>query len=82
MGVMTRAQVDTQQAFDGVAAGYDRSNAANPLLCAMRKRVRRTIAEYVPAGSRILDLGCGPGTDAADLARPAIASPPSTGRRR
>ena len=68
MGVMTRVLLDTRQAFDGVAAGYDRSNAENPLLCAMRERVRRTIALWVPAGSRVLDLGCGPGTDAADLA--------------
>jgi SAM-dependent methyltransferase len=30
--------------------------------------VRRTIEEYAAAGSRVLDLGCGPGTDAADLA--------------
>jgi ubiquinone/menaquinone biosynthesis C-methylase UbiE len=52
---------DTQRAFDGVAAGYDRSNAENPLLCAMRARVRRTLAANVPAGARLLDLGCGPG---------------------
>ena len=68
MGVMTRALLDTQHAFDGVAVGYDRSNADNPLLCAMRERVHRTIAGCVPAGSRVLDLGCGPGTDAALLA--------------
>ena len=68
MGVMTRALLDTQRAFDGVAAGYDRSNAENPLLGAMRDRVRRTVAEFVPAGARVLDLGCGPGADAADLA--------------
>ena len=68
MGVMTRALRETQQAFDGVAAGYDRSNAENPLLCAMRERVHRAIADAVPAGSRVLDLGCGPGTDAAELA--------------
>jgi SAM-dependent methyltransferase len=68
MGVITRTLLDTQQAFDGVAAGYDRSNAENPLLCAMRDRVRGTIGAFVPAGSRVLDLGCGPGTDATDLA--------------
>jgi SAM-dependent methyltransferase len=69
VGVMTtRALLDTRRAFDGVAAGYDRSNAANPLLCAMRARVRLTLAACVPAGARLLDLGCGPGADAADLA--------------
>lgn len=65
---MTRALLDTQDAFDGVADGYDRSNRENPLLCAMRQRVQRTIASMVPAGSHLLDLGCGPGTDATALA--------------
>ena len=67
MGV-TRALADTREAFDGVAAGYDRSNRDNPLLCAMRERVQRTITSRVPAGSHLLDLGCGPGTDAAAMA--------------
>jgi SAM-dependent methyltransferase len=68
VGVVTRTLADTQHAFDGVAGGYDRSNAANPILCAMRARVHRTLATLVPAGSHLLDLGCGPGTDAAHLA--------------
>ena len=67
MGVMTHSLLDTQQAFDGVAAGYHGSNTANRLLCAMRARVHQTIAAQVPAGSRLLDLGCGPGSDAVDL---------------
>ena len=65
---MTRALAETQHAFDGVAAGYDRSNAGNPILCAMRARVRRTLEAYAPAGSHVLDVGCGPGSDAAYLA--------------
>jgi SAM-dependent methyltransferase len=65
---MTRALLDTQQAFDGVAAGYHRSNSGNPLLCAMRQRVHQAITSIVPAGSHLLDLGCGPGADAAALA--------------
>ena len=68
MGVMTRALLDTQHAFDGVATGYDRLNAENRTLCAMRARVHRTVSAYVPAGARILDLGCGTGSDAAYLA--------------
>ena len=68
MGVLTRALADTQRAFDGVAAGYDRSNAGNPILCAMRARVHRTLDAFVPAGAHLLDLGCGPGSDAAALA--------------
>jgi SAM-dependent methyltransferase len=68
VGVVMRTLTDTQRAFDGVAGGYDRSNAANPILCAMRTRVQRTVAAFAPTGGRLLDLGCGPGTDAADLA--------------
>lgn len=54
---------DTQRAFDGVAAGYDRSNADNPMLRDMRERVRHVVEAVVPNGSHILDLGCGPGAD-------------------
>ena len=60
--------LDTQQAFDGVATGYHRSNAENRTLCAMRARVHSAVDAFVPAGSHILDLGCGPGSDAAYLA--------------
>jgi SAM-dependent methyltransferase len=67
VGVMTRALAETQRAFDGVAAGYDRSNAENGILCAMRARVHATIDAHTPAGSHLLDLGCGPGTDAVSL---------------
>ena len=56
--------LDTQRAFDGVAEDYDRSNAENRILSAMRERVRQTVERFVPPGSRILDLGCGPGADA------------------
>ena len=31
-------RLETQRAFDGVAAGYDQSNAANRLLVHMRAR--------------------------------------------
>jgi SAM-dependent methyltransferase len=68
LGVMMRALTDTRDAFDGVAADYDRSNSGNPILCAMRARVHRTLAALVPASAHLLDLGCGPGADAATLA--------------
>ncbi len=54
---------DTQHAFDGVAGTYNRSNAANPGLVAMRRRALATLAGALPAGGHVLDLGCGPGTD-------------------
>ena len=59
---------ETQQAFDGVAPAYHRSNVGNPLLEAMRRRVRRTVERHATPGSHLLDLGCGPGTDAAPFA--------------
>jgi SAM-dependent methyltransferase len=55
--------VDTQRAFDGVAATYHRSNVENRVLAAMRERLWRAVERHVPAGSHLLDLGCGPGTD-------------------
>jgi len=64
-----RALLDTQHAFDSVASDYDRSNTENPILCAMRERVRAEVGRWVVPGSRILDLGCGPGADDEALAR-------------
>ncbi len=70
MAVMgERALLDTQAAFDGVAAEYDRSNAQNPALRAMRRRVLDCVGRVVPRGSHVLDLGCGPGEDDEALAR-------------
>jgi SAM-dependent methyltransferase len=60
---------DTQRAFDGVAAVYDRTNAENAILSAMRQRTLAAVMRHVPAGARVLDLGCGPGTDDTILAR-------------
>lgn len=58
------ALADTQQAFDAVASTYDRSNAENPILCAMRDRSRGMFERLVPPPASVLDLGCGPGCDA------------------
>jgi SAM-dependent methyltransferase len=58
-----QARSDTRQAFDGVASTYDSSNAANPLLRAMRDRTRAALQQVVHPTGRLLDLGCGPGTD-------------------
>jgi len=69
MAVSERGLLDTQHAFDSVAAGYDRSNTENPILCAMRERVLAEVGRHVSGGGRILDLGCGPGADDEALAR-------------
>jgi SAM-dependent methyltransferase len=63
------ALVDTQHAFDGVATEYHRSNAENPLLCAMRERTLAALAAHAAPESRILNLGCGPGSDDEVLGR-------------
>ncbi len=69
VAVMEQTLLDTQRAFDGVASAYDRSNADNPTLCGMRRRTLAAVAAHVPAGGRIIDLGCGPGADDEALAR-------------
>jgi len=67
--VTTRdALLDTQRAFDGVAAGYDQSNETNPVIRWMRARTVAAITRAVGPGGHLLDLGCGPGRDAATLA--------------
>jgi SAM-dependent methyltransferase len=63
------ALLDTQRAFDSVAPNYDRSNATNPVLCEIRRRTVSAVAERVPPGSSLLDLGCGPGPDVEYFAR-------------
>jgi len=66
---VARALRETQQAFDDVASSYDRSNSECRILCEMRARTLATLARYVSPGSALLDLGCGPGADAEEMAR-------------
>jgi SAM-dependent methyltransferase len=68
MGVTTRL-VETQRAFDAVAADYAASTSSSVVLESMRRHIRAALRRYAPVGSRVLDLGCGPGLDAACLAR-------------
>ena len=60
---------DTARAFDGVAQEYHLSNVENPILRHMRGRVISVLRRHVPAGARVLDLGCGPGTDHPEMVR-------------
>ena len=58
-----RMWCETAHAFDGVAAEYHDTNSANPILRNMRARALSALWRHAPAGARVLDLGCGPGTD-------------------
>jgi len=65
---LDRALLETQHAFDGVAAAYHRSNAENATLCHMRARAWAVADALLPTESRIFDIGCGPGCDAEHFA--------------
>jgi SAM-dependent methyltransferase len=65
MTALDQTLLDTQRAFDSIAAGYDDALVANVALHALRERTRVTVVASVPPGSRLLDLGCGSGRDAA-----------------
>ena len=58
-----RTWFDTARAFDGVAAEYHDTNSANPILRHMRARALSALRRHAASGARVLDLGCGPGTD-------------------
>jgi len=69
-------------AFDGVAPSYDAIEAANPILHWMRKRVQRAALNAFPRNARLLEVGCGTGTDAlffAQHGRHVVAIDPSEG---
>jgi SAM-dependent methyltransferase len=59
----------TQQAFDSVAADYDGPRGNNELIQRMRATLWAEVCAALPGGSRLLDLGCGTGLDAAEFAR-------------
>jgi SAM-dependent methyltransferase len=61
--------LDTQRAFDSVAADYDGPRGNNALIQRMRQTLWDTVVAELGKGSRLLDLGCGTGIDAAEFAR-------------
>ncbi|WP_244754178.1 class I SAM-dependent methyltransferase [Rhodanobacter sp. B2A1Ga4] len=61
--------LDTQRAFDSVAADYDGPLGNNELIQRMRLILWDTVHSTVPPGARLLDLGCGTGIDALEFAR-------------
>ncbi|HEV7122102.1 MAG TPA: class I SAM-dependent methyltransferase [Rhodanobacter sp.] len=61
--------LETQRAFDSVAADYDGPRGNNELIQRMRVTLWDTVHSEVPPGARLLDLGCGTGIDALEFAR-------------
>jgi SAM-dependent methyltransferase len=61
--------LETQRAFDSVAADYDGPRGNNELSQRMRLVLWDTVHGAVPPGARLLDLGCGTGIDALEFAR-------------
>ena len=56
-------------AFDAVAADYDRREADNPIMQLMRSRSLAMLESTFPNGAKLLDVGCGTGTEAIWLAK-------------
>jgi SAM-dependent methyltransferase len=65
----TRQLLETQRAFDDVAAGYDGPLGNNALVQAVRARTLAAVTRSVARGAALLDLGCGTGLDAVVLGR-------------
>src|SRR4051812_14624051 len=60
--------LDTQRAFDSVAADYDGPRGNNALIQRMRDTMWREFETRFATGERVIDLGCGTGIDAVHLA--------------
>ena len=67
MNTQTRL-LDTQEAFDSVAADYDGPRGNNTAIQDMRAEMWRWLDQSFAPGSRLIDLGCGTGLDAVHLA--------------
>lgn len=61
------------EAFSRTAEKYDAFADDHPNQSRMRNKVYAHIQRYIPAGSRILELNAGTGTDAVELARRGYA---------
>lgn len=57
------------EAFSRTAEKYDAFAEDHPNQTRMREKVYAHIQRFIPTGARILELNCGTGTDAVELAR-------------
>jgi len=60
---------ETRAAFDSVAADYDGERGNNAAIQDMRSEMWRWLDASFAPGSRLIDLGCGTGLDAARMAQ-------------
>jgi 2-polyprenyl-3-methyl-5-hydroxy-6-metoxy-1,4-benzoquinol methylase len=65
---VTSQLLETQSAFDSVAADYDGPRGNNESIQEMRVEMWRWLEKTFSPDSRLLDLGCGTGLDAVHLA--------------
>lgn len=55
--------------FDELAGDYDERELQNPIRQLMRARSLSLLEETFPSGAKLLDVGCGTGTEAISLAK-------------
>jgi SAM-dependent methyltransferase len=65
---MSEKAIAAGSAFDPLAETYDRREAENPIMQMMRRRSLAALAANFPQGAKVLDVGCGTGTEAIWLA--------------
>ena len=63
---------DLEVAFDGVASSYDEHIMGNLMNLWLRNRSVELLAQTFVAGSTILEVGCGTGTETLQLARKGV----------
>lgn len=59
-------------AFDALAPTYDHDFTASPIAQTLRARVHTRLSQHFAAGTHLLELGCGTGEDALQLAQRGV----------
>lgn len=59
-------------AFDALAPTYDHDFTASPIAQTLRARVHTRLSQHFAAGTHLLELGCGTGEDAVQLAQRGV----------